>query len=293
MLRSTAHMRISETTSKSMALINRNTKEIHCKIVYYGMPMSGKTSSLQYLHTHLDTNDRGDLLSIATPTERSLFFDFFLDPPDILRGFRVRWHLYTVPGVTLDARRRTNVLQGVDGVVFVVDSKPHYLQENWKSLQEVARYLASQDKTLINTPLVIQYNKRDLPESLPIHTLNSALNPAAWPHFETVAWPIPVTIISTDMTLACFHTIRTLVLKKVVNPTVDDQASRPMTTWQEVAAQFTHAVYLALPLHRRLNAWLAYPEYYPWLNWVYSVLLPIVFGILVLCCLISVLILSR
>ncbi len=118
-----------------MALINVAAREIHCKIVYYGPGMGGKTSNLQYIHSQVPRDAKGDLLSIATETERTLFFDFL--PLDLgkVRGFQTRFHLYTVPGQVLYERTRVAVLNGADGVVFVADSQRHKLEENIKSLR--------------------------------------------------------------------------------------------------------------------------------------------------------------
>src|ERR1700694_367055 len=117
-----------------MALINVAAREIHCKIVYYGPGMCGKTTNLQYIHSQIPQNTKTDLLSIATETERTLFFDFL--PLDLgkVRGFQTRFHLYTVPGQVLYERTRVAVLNGADGVVFVADSQRHKLEENLASL---------------------------------------------------------------------------------------------------------------------------------------------------------------
>ena len=128
-----------------MAIINVGVREIHCKIVYYGPGMCGKTSNLQYIHSQVPREAKGDLLSIATETERTLFFDFL--PLDLgkVRGFSTRFHLYTVPGQILYERTRVAVLNGADGVVFVADSQRDKLQEDIKSLQELARNITRQN----------------------------------------------------------------------------------------------------------------------------------------------------
>ena len=129
-----------------MALINVATREIHCKIVYYGPGLSGKTTNLKYIHSTVPTQARGDLLSIDTETERTLFFDFL--PLDLGRvhGYQTRFHLYTVPGQVLYERTRVAVLNGADGVVFVADSQRTKLAENVRSLQELAKNLTQQGK---------------------------------------------------------------------------------------------------------------------------------------------------
>jgi mutual gliding-motility protein MglA len=174
-----------------MALINVATREIHCKIVYYGPGMCGKTTNLQYIHNQVPQEVRGDLLSIATETERTLFFDFL--PLDLgkVRGFQTRFHLYTVPGQVLYERTRVAVLSGADGVVFVADSHRSKLQENVSSLRELAQNITRQNKKFAEFPLVLQYNKRDLPRELllPVATLDHFLGATRlnWPHVEAVA----------------------------------------------------------------------------------------------------------
>ncbi len=170
-----------------MALINVAAREIHCKIVYYGPGMCGKTSNLQYIHTQVPRDAKGDLLSIATETERTLFFDFL--PLDLgkVRGFQTRFHLYTVPGQVLYERTRVAVLNGSDGVVFVADSAKDKLEENIKSLKELAVNITRQNKKFQEFPVVLQYNKRDLPTALPMNVLDKFLNGMKWQRYEAVA----------------------------------------------------------------------------------------------------------
>src|SRR5688572_2948742 len=129
-----------------MALINVAAREIHCKIVYYGPGMGGKTSNLQYIHAQVSKEAKGELLSIATETERTLFFDFL--PLDLgkVRGFQTRFHLYTVPGQVIYDRTRVALLNGADGVVFVADSEQSRLEEDVASLRELGRNLQAQGK---------------------------------------------------------------------------------------------------------------------------------------------------
>jgi len=171
----------------SMALINVAAREIHCKIVYYGPGMGGKTSNLQYIHTQVPKDAKGDLLSIATETERTLFFDFL--PLDLgrVRGFQTRFHLYTVPGQVLYERTRVAVLNGADGVVFVADSQKQKLEENIKSLRELAVNITKQNKKFQEFPIILQYNKRDVPGALPVPTLDKYLNSLSWQRYEAVA----------------------------------------------------------------------------------------------------------
>lgn len=170
-----------------MALINVAAREIHCKIVYYGPGMCGKTTNLQYIHGQVPQATKGDLLSIATETERTLFFDFL--PLDLgkVRGFQTRFHLYTVPGQVLYERTRVAVLNGADGVVFVADSQRNKLEENVNSLKELARNVQKQGKNFKEFPLILQYNKRDLPNALPVEVLDKYLNPFNWTRIEACA----------------------------------------------------------------------------------------------------------
>ncbi len=170
-----------------MALINVAAREIHCKIVYYGPGMCGKTTNLQYIHESVSPDVKGDLLSIATETERTLFFDFL--PLDLgkVRGFQTRFHLYTVPGQVLYERTRVAVLNGSDGVVFVADSQKEKLEENIKSLKELAMNITRQNKKFQEFPIVLQYNKRDMPNALPVAVMDRYLNGMNWTRHEAIA----------------------------------------------------------------------------------------------------------
>ncbi len=171
-----------------MALINIATHEIHCKIVYYGIGYCGKTTNLQHVFKSINPNARGDLLSIATETERTLFFDFL--PLDIgsVHGFRTRFHLYTVPGQTLYERTRLAVLNGADGIVFVVDSQAEKFEENIQSVAELEMNMRRIGKDLGNFPFIMQWNKRDMPSALPVSVLDRYLNRRRVPGFEAVAF---------------------------------------------------------------------------------------------------------
>jgi len=159
-----------------MALINIAGREIHCKIVYYGTGYCGKTTNLQYIHDHAPQQVHGALLSIATESERTLLFDFLPLDLGAVHGFNVRFHLYTVPGQVLYERTRVAVLNGADGIVFVADSAPDKLEENFQSLIELETNMRALQKDLGDFPLVIQWNKRDLPGVVPIATLDRYLN---------------------------------------------------------------------------------------------------------------------
>ena len=170
-----------------MALINVAAREIHGKIVYYGPGLCGKTTNLQYIHGHIPQNGRSDLLSIATETERTLFFDFMPLELGKVHGFSIRFHLYTVPGQILYERTRVAVLNGTDGVVFVADAQRDRLADNLQSLRELAQNLKNQGKRLVDFPLVMQYNKMDLPSALPTPVLDRYLNTIQVPRFEASA----------------------------------------------------------------------------------------------------------
>ena len=171
-----------------MALINIATHEIHCKIVYYGIGYCGKTSNLQYVFKTINPMVRGEMLSIATETERTLFFDFLPLDLGTVHGFRTRFHLYTVPGQILYERTRMAVLNGADGIVFVVDSQSEKFEENIQSISELEMNMRRLDKDLANFPLIIQWNKRDMPSALPIPILERYLNRRRVPSFEAVAY---------------------------------------------------------------------------------------------------------
>jgi mutual gliding-motility protein MglA len=170
-----------------MALINVAAREIHGKIVYYGPGLCGKTTNLQYIHKRIPQESKGNLLSIATETERTLFFDFL--PLDLgkIHGFTIRFHLYTVPGQVLYERTRVAVLNGADGVVFVADSNRDRLKDNLESLTELSHNIKAQGKRFSDYPLVLQYNKRDTPTALPVPILDTYLNSIKVPRFEAVA----------------------------------------------------------------------------------------------------------
>jgi len=170
-----------------MALINIATHEIHCKIVYYGIGYCGKTTNLQHVHKSINPNARGQMLSIATETERTLFFDFLPLDLGTVHGFRTRFHLYTVPGQILYERTRLAVLNGADGIVFVVDSQREKFEENAQSMAELEMNMRRIGKDLATFPLVIQWNKRDMPNALPVQILDRYLNRRRSPGFEAVA----------------------------------------------------------------------------------------------------------
>jgi mutual gliding-motility protein MglA len=170
-----------------MSFINYSSREINCKIVYYGPGLCGKTTNLQYIYNKTNPEAKGKMISLATETERTLFFDFLPLSLGEIRGFRTRFHLYTVPGqVFYDASRKL-ILKGVDGVVFVGDSQMERTEANIESLENLKDNLEEQGYDLEKIPYVIQYNKRDLPNASPLAELEEMLNPRKVVSFEAVA----------------------------------------------------------------------------------------------------------
>ena len=170
-----------------MSFINYMAREINCKIVYYGPGLCGKTTNLQYIYKRTNPEAKGKMISLATETERTLFFDFLPLSLGEIRGFKTRFHLYTVPGqVFYDASRKL-ILKGVDGVIFVADSQLERLEANQESLDNLRTNLAEHGYSLEKIPYVIQYNKRDLPNALPVEELRPILNPTNVLDFEASA----------------------------------------------------------------------------------------------------------
>lgn len=170
-----------------MSFINYSSREINCKIVYYGPGLCGKTTNLQYIYRRTTPEQKGKLISLATETERTLFFDFLPLALGDIKGFRVRFHLYTVPGQVFYAASRKLILKGVDGVVFVADSQIERMEANMESLEDLKINLAEQGYDLGKLPFTIQHNKRDLPNVAPLDEMNALLNPNGIPWFEGVA----------------------------------------------------------------------------------------------------------
>jgi signal recognition particle receptor subunit beta len=170
-----------------MTFINYASREINCKIVYYGPGLCGKTTNLQHIYDSTAPQAKGKLISLATETDRTLFFDFMPLELGTVRGFKTRFHLYTVPGqVYYDASRKL-ILKGVDGVVFVADSQEERMDANIESLYNLEQNLESQGYDLAALPYVLQLNKRDLPNATPIEDLSIELGRKNEPIFEAVA----------------------------------------------------------------------------------------------------------
>jgi signal recognition particle receptor subunit beta len=170
-----------------MTFINYAAREINCKIVYYGPGLGGKTTNLQYIYNRTAPDRKGKMISLATEADRTLFFDFL--PLDLgsIRGFSTRFHLYTVPGqVFYDASRKL-ILKGVDGVVFVADSQRERMEANVESIRNLEANLREHDFDLKEVPLSLQFNKRDLPNVMPVDEMYRMLNYKREPTFEAVA----------------------------------------------------------------------------------------------------------
>ena len=193
-----------------MSFINYAAREINCKIVYYGPGLGGKTTNIQWIHEKTRADAKGKLISLATESERTLFFDFLPIELGTIRGFRMRFHLYTVPGqVFYDASRKL-ILKGVDGVVFVADSQEARMDANIEAVANLHRNLKEQGYDLARMPYALQLNKRDLPSAVALAELEKALRVKDEPVFEAVA---------TDGT-GVFETLKSiikLVLKDLKN----------------------------------------------------------------------------
>src|SRR5687767_631978 len=170
-----------------MVQINFANKEIQCKIVYYGPGMSGKTTNLELVHEKTPSESRGDLTSIATTGERTLYFDYMPLDLGAIAGIRTKFQLYTVPGQIYYKSTRRLVLQGVDGIVFVADSSASKLEENKESMRDLEDNLKEMGRAVGDVPIVIQYNKRDMPDAMPLDELQKEVNVHGFPHVEAVA----------------------------------------------------------------------------------------------------------
>jgi mutual gliding-motility protein MglA len=170
-----------------MTFINYASREINCKIVYYGPGLCGKTTNLQYIYDSTAPQAKGKLISLATETDRTLFFDFMPLELGTVRGFKTRFHLYTVPGqVYYDASRKL-ILKGVDGVVFVADSQEERMDANIESLYNLEENLKTQGYDLLQIPYVLQLNKRDLPNVASVDELTGELLRKDEPVYEAIA----------------------------------------------------------------------------------------------------------
>ncbi len=206
-----------------MSFINYSSREINCKIVYYGPGLCGKTTNLQFIYAKTNPEARGKMISLATETERTLFFDFLPLSLGEIRGFRTRFHLYTVPGqVFYDASRKL-ILKGVDGVVFVADSQVSRMEANLESVDNLRINLAEQGYNLDRVPYIVQYNKRDLRNISPVDELRKLINTTSVPDFEAIA-TIGVGVFET------LKAVAKLVLTELKKGGAAPTASAPTTT---------------------------------------------------------------
>jgi GTPase SAR1 family protein len=172
-----------------MAVVNHDTKEVSFKLVYCGTPMGGKTTNLNYIHSRIDGSQRGDLVSLATSSDRTLFFDFLPIQTVVINGYKTRFMLYTVPGQVNYNATRQMVLKGVDGIIFVADSQIDRMEENLTAWRSMERNLQDNQTPLSQLPLVLQFNKRDLAGVAPVQYMEYVLNngPRRFPVFEAAA----------------------------------------------------------------------------------------------------------
>jgi signal recognition particle receptor subunit beta len=227
-----------------MVLFNYATREITAKIVYYGPGLCGKTTNLQFIYDSLPSNNKSKMLSLATKTDRTLFFDFL--PLDLgkIRGMRTKLQLYTVPGQVYYNSTRQLVLKGADGIVFVADSQDHALDANLESMQNLEDNLKRQGVRIREIPLVMQYNKRDLPNALPVADIDRDVNKLGAPRFESVA----TTGIGVEETLkgitqlVLAHLIKKYGLEgsdsgerdiQILNPTVPAERGPAESLWDD------------------------------------------------------------
>lgn len=170
-----------------MSMINYASREINCKIVYYGTGLGGKTTNLEYVYSKVNPETRGKMISLATEADRTLFFDFLPIDLGAIRGFKTRFHLYTVPGQVYYNASRKLILKGVDGIIFVADSQVDRMEANIEAMHNLYENLESYGYDLSKIPFVIQYNKRDLERIASVEELRSELNPMGVPDFTAIA----------------------------------------------------------------------------------------------------------
>jgi signal recognition particle receptor subunit beta len=192
-----------------MAIINYANKEVQFKVVYYGPALCGKTTNLAYVHSQVNEVNKGELVSLATAADRTLFFDFLPLNAVVIKGFKTKFQLYTVPGQVIYNATRQLVLRSVDGVVFVADSQWDKMEENIESFKNLQENLARQGTSIDHVPYVLQYNKRDMPTPAPVHYLEYILNN------RRVRVPSFVGVATTGQgVFATLNTISRLLLQK-------------------------------------------------------------------------------
>lgn len=170
-----------------MSFVNYHTKEINCKIVYYGPGLGGKTTNIQHVYQRTQAGSKGQMVTLNTENERTLFFDFLPLDLGTIRGFKTRFHLYTVPGQVFYEASRKLILRGVDGIVFVADSQVERMEDNIESLEGLKKNLEDQGYEFDKVPIVFQWNKRDLPNTISNMDLEKKLNKMDLPSFESSA----------------------------------------------------------------------------------------------------------
>jgi signal recognition particle receptor subunit beta len=170
-----------------LPFVNFPAREINCKLVYYGPGLGGKTANLQWIYENTGTNQKGKMISLATETDRTLFFDFLPLDLGTVRGFKTRLHLYTVPGQVFYEASRKLILKGADGVVFVADSQEERMDANLETLENLQEHLAEHKLSFDTIPYILQLNKRDLPDILPVEDLKQKLQKKGEPVMESVA----------------------------------------------------------------------------------------------------------
>ena len=170
-----------------MSFINESSKEINCKIIYYGPALSGKSTSLRHIYSEVKQDPKGKMVSLAQDDDRTLYFDFVPLNLGKIRGYEVRLHLYTIPGEVGYQQSRTLISKGLDGVVFVADSQLTRMEDNIKSLSGLREMLANEGQDFSKVPFAFAYNKRDLPGTIPTAEMSRYLNPDGRAEFETVA----------------------------------------------------------------------------------------------------------
>ena len=191
-----------------MSFINSQKKEINCKIVYYGPDFSGKATTLRHIYEKTAPGNRGKIVSLSDEQDRTLFFDFLPLSMGKIKDYTIRFHLYTVPGQVLYDSARKLILRGIDGVIFMVDSQIERLEENLESWKHLQANLASHDVDFHTVPMALQFNKRDLPKTLPTTEMRQLFNHRNLPEFETTA-------TKGRGVMECFQSVAKQVLKEL------------------------------------------------------------------------------
>jgi signal recognition particle receptor subunit beta len=237
-----------------VALVNYATREINAKVVYYGPGLSGKTTNIQSLYEKIRPENKGKLISLSTQGDRTLFFDFLPVELGKIKGFRTRFHLYTVPGQVFYNSTRKLVLKGTDGVVFVADSQKMMMNENVQSLENLNQNLADMGIAAADFPIVIQYNKRDLPGAATVEEMEDYLNPKGLPYFEASAVKGEGVLPTlTAMVKFILHSLKhdpeghQINLDELSGENTDDSASREIETDAIKIRSSIHAPDISIP----------------------------------------------